>query len=189
MPGTNPVSGIPWQAMAALHFLEADFTVGPTKTPGGPFQLDPGGVGDVLLERIKAAVAVICAKYTRPIGDIETDFPTAALVAAHHLLGKVRPQPYPDDDFETILADAMWGYNGRSKWHTPTGEAGVGVASWRFSPYVVNDPKAGIVLRVRGTIPDDTVPGGRRKIDRPSLRPGGMIVYRELVMRADELTV
>ena len=186
VPGSTPSARLPWQALAALHYMEARF-LSRVKTPGGPFQLDPGGTGDELLRRIRGQVADICGKYNRPIGDIETDFATAVLVAAHHLIGKVRIQPYPDDDLDTILADAFWGYNGRAKFHTATGESAGGPPSWQYSPYVNNHPKAGRSFRVQGTIPDDTVPGGRRRIDRVSTSPGALIIYQELIARDSEL--
>ena len=186
--GTLPPQPFPWEAIATLHFLEADF-LERVKVPGGPFQLDPGLKGEAQEEAIRVKVAEICGKYGWPIGDIATDFTTAVRVATAFLKMKVGFHPLFEEDMDRdILPDAFWGYNGRSKWHTPTAEAGVGKASWEYSPYVNNDPKAGRCLMVRASIPDATVEGGRRKISRPELhRPGAMIVYRELKARHAEV--
>jgi hypothetical protein len=182
------VGGLPWQAIAAVHFREAEFAQRST-IPGGPFQLDPGGTGQELQERIEAYVAAVCKQYdVYPApGGIETDFALAAVVAAHELRSKVRAEIAAGCLVDgEVLADALWGYNGRSKYHTASGQPD-GESSWRYSPYVSNDPKRGVVLRIRGTVPDATVQGGRRMIDRPDPRPGAMIVYRELLARASEL--
>jgi len=181
------VGGLPWQAIAAVHYREAEFAQRST-IPGGPFQLDPGGTGQELQERIEAYVQAVRDKYgLLEGGTIDSDFWLAAVVAAHELRSKVRAEIAAGSVVDgEVLADALWGYNGRSRYHTASGLP-EGESSWRYSPYVSNDPKRGVVLRIRGTVPDATVQGGRRMIDRPDPRPGAMIVYRELLARASEL--
>lgn len=181
------VGGLPWQALAAIHYRENEFALRST-TPGGPFQLDPGGEGPDLRRRIEAYEDLVRKAYGIDGGSIETDLAFAALVAAHELRGKIRTELTRDEIADgDVLADALWGYNGRAPFHTSTGTADDKDWSWRWSPYVANDPKRGVVLRLRGTIPDASVPGGRRAIDRPDGRPGAFVVYRELIDRGGEL--
>ena len=107
-----------------------------------------------------------------------------AMLAAEELAGKTRaPVIVGGVVEEDALADALWGYNGRSRHHTPGLPDPKDMTvnrSWRYSPYVSNDPKRGVTLKIVGTIPDDTQPGGRRRIERVDPRPGALIVYREL---------
>lgn len=179
--------GIPWQALAAIHYRESEFQMISSR-PGGAYQLDPGGSGADLKARITAHVKEICQRYGQQYGSIEENFTIASVVAADTLKGKARgviaTAGAVDED---MLGDALWGYNGRSASHTADGTKDAEKASWTYSPYVANDPQRGISLRLRGTVPDDSVPGGRRKIDIVDQRPGALTIYRELVSRAAEL--
>jgi len=179
--------GIPWQALAAIHYRENEFGM-VSRRPGGPFQLDPGGSEGELTVRIVQRVKDVCQRYGQQYGSIEDNFTVASIVAADELKNKARgviaKAVLVDED---ILADAFWGYNGRASNHTEDGTKDPQRASWCYSPYVANDPKRGVILRLRGTVPDDTVPGGRRRIDVEDQRPGALIIYRELVSRAAEL--
>ena len=56
---------IPWQALAAIHYREAEFMMS-SKIPGGPFQLDPGGTGDELKRRIEEYVRKVTSTYSMP---------------------------------------------------------------------------------------------------------------------------
>ena len=174
--------------MAGIHYREAEFATS-SQVPGGAFQLDPGGVGDELKNAIVKYTTMVCKLYGVPVKDIETDFFTACLVAVHELKSKVRVTTavLPIDD--EALADAFWGYNGRSRHHTEFEQTQKGTMEphWRWSPYVNNDPKNGVVLRITGTMPDPKDPTKRIKIDRPDPRPGALMIYREVRARQSEL--
>jgi len=174
--------------MAGIHYREAEFATF-SQVPGGAFQLDPGGTGDELKNAIVKYTAMVCKLYGVPVKDLETDFFTACLVAVHELKSKVRAttEITPIDD--EALADAYWGYNGRSRHHTEFEQTQKGTMEphWRWSPYVSNDPKNGIVLRITGTMPDPKDPTKRLKIDRPDPRPGALVIYREVRARQSEL--
>jgi len=179
--------GVPWESLAAIHYRENEFGM-VSRRPGGPFQLDPGGSDGELKDRITRHVHDVCQRYGQQYGSIEDNFTVACIVAADELKNKARgviaKAGVVDGD---ILADAFWGYNGRASNHTESGTKDPAKAHWCYSPYVANDPKRGVILRLRGTVPDDTVPGGRRRIDIEDQRPGALIIYRELVSRAAEL--
>jgi hypothetical protein len=184
--------------MAGIHYREAEFAV-TSRVPGGPFQLDPGGVGDDLRVKIDAYVAKVCKTYGVPADGpavIETDFFVACLVAAHELKDKIRPKP---TDFSApvtlegdVLANTVWGYNGKSRKHVPAGvepdpkDAFIN-RSWKYSPYVSNDPKNGSSIRMTGTMPDPNDPNKRISIDRVDTRPGVLAIVRELTARQAEL--
>jgi hypothetical protein len=172
----NKVKGFPWQVMAALHYREAEFAK-TSKIPGGAFQLDPGGTGTDLRAAIDNYANKVCDNYGVPHGNIETDFNISCLVAAFEFKTKIR---FPGEDG---IADAFWGYNGRAKFHTPSGDpADPAGNSWHYSSYVSNDPKNGIVLNIRGTMP--TPDGkGRVQINKPDPRPGALIIFREVCER------
>lgn len=186
-------SDIPWQVMAAIHYRESSFSLKGEEPWCGPFAIDPGGDTGTLSTRIAAHVSKIVNKYglSPTIYDqpLDENFSTAALVGADELKEKIRtPLVGGTGGIDLVaLADAIWGYNGRSQFHTPSGNPDPGQSSYKYSPYVSNDPHRGIKLRLKGTVPDPTVQGGRRRIDVEDQRPGAMAVYRELVARETEL--
>lgn len=182
---------IPPLALACIHYRESEFDTKST-IPGGPFQFDPGGSGKgEVQKRIWDATVKICKKYGVKAEDIETTFSTACLVAAHELSSKIRGSIRSVDGTvdEDVLADALWGYNGRADCHTEAFQTGQGSEelSWQWSSYVAGDPQNGKTLKIRGTVPDANAPNGRKLIEHPDLRPGALIVYRELVSRSKEL--
>ena len=159
----------------------------------GPFAYDPGGAGPILESRIDKYMRLVCERYAVDygIGTLNGNFLLAAVLAAFELKSKMRASiimPTGSVD-ENALADACWGYNGRSNYHTPTGEWNEVEKSWKYSPYVSNDPAHGIQLRIKGTIPDPNEPDGRKHIDIMDERPGAIIVYREIVMRELDIEV
>jgi hypothetical protein len=192
----------PWETLAAIHYREAAFAER-SKVPGGPFQLDPGGTGDELKRRIAAEVARIGGLYKLTLGDIETDFETAAIVAAHGLKERLRVKAVRSDGTldESIIAWAFFRYNGlgamiedpatleKYRYYSEKGQTGRGSLATDplWSPYVSNDPLAGRVLKMRATMPDAKDPTKRVIIHRDDPRPGAMIVFRELRTRAAEL--
>lgn len=186
-------SDIPWQIMAAIHYREASFLLKGEEPWCGPFAIDPGGDTGTLSIRIAAHVSKTVNKYglSPTVYDqpLDENFSTAALVGADELKGKIqRPLKGVTGGIDLVaLADAIWGYNGRSRFHTPSGNPDPGQSSYEYSPYVSNDPHRGIKLRLKGTVPDPTVPGGRRRIDIEDQRPGALAVFRELVARSAEL--
>jgi hypothetical protein len=188
--------------MAGLHYREAEFAT-TSQVPGGCFQLDPEGkgAGADLRAQIDDYVAKVCKLYGVPSGGpgaIETDFFVACLTAAHELKTKVRVKPIPVVLEGDILADTLWGYNGKSRHHVPVGtesdpkndqngKAIIINRSWKYSPYVSNDPKHGVSLRMTGTMPDPKDSTKRISIDRVDGRPGALAIIRELTLRQAEL--
>lgn len=168
-----------------LHIREADLKR-TAKIPGGPFQFDPGGTKG-LRQRIKEHVEKVCVRYGQSYEPVNESFEIAALVAADWLKYKSRGKSLAirNQGQSERLADAFWGYNGRSGWHTADGKYDHGRKSWRFSPYVVNDPKRGVLLRLKGTLPDGK--GSRVTIDRIERRPGALVLYQEMKRRLPEL--
>lgn len=174
-------------ALAALHYRESEFqTRGAPNSGEGPFGCDQGGAGEEAIRRMREYVAKVATKYGYQITidpiDLDKDFTLALLVAANIFKSKIRGTISITQLPEDVLADAFWGYNGRSSHHNALEQVGSGSPdrTWKFSPYVVNDPQAGVTLKMIATQPDTTVPGGRRTINRVDGRPGALIVYREL---------
>ena len=91
---------------------------------------------------------------------VSGDFSFAALCAAHHLKEKTRG----DLSRSVVLADAMWGYNGRAKWN----------GGFRGSAYVWSDPLNGKTYKFTYRKDDGQLTGF---LDE---RPGTMVIYREL---------
>ncbi len=192
----------PWESLAAIHFREAAFAER-SRVPGGPFQLDPGGTGDELKARIKAEVERVGKLYSVPMGDIETDFATAAIVAAHGFKERLRVKAVRQDGTldETVVGWAFFRYNGLGamipdasglesyRYYSEKGQTGRGStkADPFWSPYVSNDPVGGHRLKMRATMPDEKDPTKRIVINREDPRPGAMVIFRELRARASEL--
>lgn len=177
-----------WPILAAIHYRENSL-LDHSKRIGGAFQYDGGGNGmEQRVANIRAKVSEVCTKLGMVIGDIEQDFQLAAIVAAFELRGKQRIPIFVGRRVdENALADALWGYNGRSAFHTRDGahSSEQSASSWMFSPYVSNDPHRGIVYMLRGTEPGPA--GETLHVLKPDTRPGAMIVYRELLARSAEL--
>lgn len=152
-------AGVPWQALAAIHVRESDLVRIPGCI-GGAFMLDCGGKGNEFDQRIRSREEWIVRKY-QYLGpgpsiyepafgrhySVEDNFRFACLVAADELRGV-------DED---VLADALWGYNGR------------------YSACVANNPKRDWVLEVRYT------DRGGNLHSYQDGRPGTLVLYREIV--------
>lgn len=184
-------SGQPPLALATIHWQEnaLETVMKGGEAVCGPFAYDPGGMAD-LAERVGLGALTVRKKYGIKNGDVDlnTDFDLAALVAADEFKGKIRGTLVTNGEVNMdVLADAAWGYNGRSASHTATGEPHDinNLPSWKYSPYVSNNPHAGTMLRVKGTIPDGQ--GGRKHVDFISEEPGFLAVYQELRLRLPEL--
>lgn len=159
------ITGVPWQAMAAIWYRES-FSVTPPKTPGGPFQFDPipsPGALRGLLDRFTK----LNDEEKRRIAALGVNtFYTGAVLAACFLRTKTGPVITPDAPDE-VIKDALYGYNGRK------------YGSADNSPYVMNGiDEAHYPMRLRGTIPDGK--GGRKMVDIEDERPGAFTVYKQL---------
>ena len=170
------VGAVPALALAAVNYRETGGrrTV---KRRGGWCQMDWAGA---TVQALQARAAKICRRYGVPAGKLATNFRTGCLVCAHILKLKSKTRPIFINGVVMIphLAWALWAYNGRSSYHTPDGKRDRARRHWKFSPYVSNDPKRGVVLQLKGTVPG---PAGKRiKIDRVDRRPGALVIYQEL---------
>ena len=158
---------VPVVVLAAIHYREADLHKGwyskrrnkVIKNIGGPFMLDFGPVGNHVefARRIRAHEKVIYNLYGLSPTKISHDFRFSAIVAADHLKKKANCGLMKIE----CLAYAVWGYNGRARWHK---------GDHRNSSYVWSDPKNGKVLMMR-----------YKDKEFPDTRPGVMIIYKELV--------
>ena len=199
------VGWLPWTALPPIHYRENDL-LERSQTVGGAFQLDPGGPGDDLRKAIDEYVEIVGRLYSITLGNIETDFETAAIVGAHELKTKlrspalIRPPLIDAGVDEAELARGYLRYNGLGakltapdgttyRYYSERGQTGSGnpEASPDWSPYVANDPHSGRVLTMRATQPDPSDPSKRISIQRPDRRPGAIIIFREILARAAEL--
>jgi hypothetical protein len=159
------VTGVPWQAMAAIWYRES-FSVAPPKTPGGPFQFDPipsHGTLQGLLDRFTQLSRE--EKATLLQAGVN-DFYAGGVLAACFLRVKTRNPIFPGCPDETIQ-DALYGYNGRK------------YGSADHSTYVMNGfDQAHYPMNLRGSIPDGK--GGRKWVEDKDLRPGAYTVYLQL---------
>ena len=216
------VGGIPAVAFGGVNFREtggkreAKVYGGPgyqekgnkrvSHLEGGWCQLDLGGSGAAHHKKLQQWANRACKKYGVTPGNLDIDFRTGCIVAAEILKTKAGKRSMMVDgkiQWENV-AWALWGYNGRSSYHTPDGKKNETRRSYKYSPYVSNDTKRGFTLRIRGTMP---LPEGmttkkaiakyganridqkrrRLKIDRPDKRPGALIIAQELYDRRGEL--
>lgn len=159
------LTGVPWQAMAAIWYRES-FTITPPKTPGGPFQFDPVPSRGTLKGLLKRFTKLDDQAINDVLLKGVNDFDSGALLSACFLRNKTGPVITPTVDDETIK-DAFYGYNGRK------------YGSVEKSPYVMNGyDSARLNMELRGTIPDGH--GGRRWVEIVDKRPGAFTVYKQL---------
>jgi len=192
--------GIPGEALGGIHYREGEFAMKTSSEAGGVFGFDPGylndagefvdkGTPDECLRAIRTATAAICSTYQIEDNDINEDFFTACVVAAHELKGKIRLALDPQFKY---LKDAIWGYNGRAWWHTASGSSDKTKAEADFSSYVMNDPlnhRTLYLVPPGKTVSEDGPDGMPITIVGPKFdtRPGAWIVYQELLARSREL--
>lgn len=165
------LTGVPWEAVAALWMRES-FSVAPPDRVGGQFQFDPPlqrNQMKQLLDRF-----VLPGSCTQEVKDAivkcgQSHFQSAAVLAACFLRHKAAHVLTPDADDEAIK-DAFYGYNGRK------------YGSVDKSPYVMNGFDAEHMnMRLRGTVPDKRDPSKRVWVDIIDKRPGAFTVYKQLV--------
>ncbi len=178
------VGGIPPLALAAINYRETGGRR-TTKRRGGWPQMDWSGA---TVKTLQERAAKICKRYRVPVGKLATDFRTGCIVCAHILKMKSKNHPiYIEGILQAAnLAWTEWAYNGRSAYHTPSGKKNINRRHWAFSSYVSNNPKIGIVLQLRGTLPGKK--GKRIKVNRPDKRPGARIIFDELNERLGYMT-
>jgi len=175
--------GIPVMMLPAVHARESDFRTArgdrnghrPVHNMGGPFMMDRGADGerDEFDRRIRSYEIAIGTRYgCVPVPRVRDDLSFACLCAAAELRDKSRG-PFWDATGRVdreVVADALWGYNGRSSRH----------GTWMRSPYVFNHPKKGRRFLMRITARH----GVSEYLDS---RPGTLILYMELERRMAEL--
>lgn len=192
--------GLVGEVLGGIHFREGEFAQHTRSEAGGVFGFDPGymndagelveqGTKDMCLRAIRTCTAAICATYGIEDNDINDDFYTACVVAAHELKGKIRLAL--DNDYK-YLKDAVWGYNGRAQFHTPTGSSDKTKMDADFSSYVANDPlnhRTLYLVPPGKTVSQDGPDGTPITITGPIFdkRPGAWIIYRELLARSSDL--
>lgn len=174
-------SGVPWRLLATVHKVERKMSDKPVT--GGWCQLDRGAsspeAGRVARERY---VARVMREYgIREWGPLRSDARTGALVCAYVLMRKVptRLKGVNHPWNEEKASEALFGYNGRSKYYCERWQTGKGSKkrSWRWSPYVSNFVD-GRQLFVKGR---QYHKGKRVTIPRKKYRaPGALLVWREL---------
>lgn len=172
-------SGVPWRLLATVHKVERNMSDKPVT--GGWCQLDMGAAspeaGRVARERYVARVMREWG--VKEYGPLRSDARTGALVCAYILCRKVPRRLKGKPWTEEKMAEALFGYNGRSKYyceHWQTGE-GNKKRSWHWSPYVSNFVERR-QLHVKGR---QYHKGKRVQIPRKKYRtPGALLVYREL---------
>ena len=161
------VTGVPWEAIAAVWFRES-FSVAPPKRPGGPFQFDPPtrSYTDLhgLLDRFTKGLSE--EQKRDLIRRFPNEFGAAAIFAACWLRHSCKPVIVPDISDE-VAKDMFYGYNGRE------------YGSVERSPYVMNQiDETRMNMRIRGTVrrPD----GSEEWVDVVDTRPGAFVVYKQL---------
>lgn len=192
----------PWAfALAGAHYQESNLQADAKGEPGGPFCIDVPGHGKGEREAVRTYALEIFTKYGhRPVDPyLEKHFPDACLVAAAHLLRKLkpprpglreivlRPGSYPDLRADMMLALARW--NGFPPYYNELWQTGVPGSSTApkvaWHPYVSNDPLNGLQLYREGTIEQDD--GGTLALPKaPYENPGAIVVADELHARWDE---
>lgn len=156
------VTDLPVEILPAIHHRESNLNLGfysfkkktIVKNVGGPFMLDKGhkhfvkGIRDYEMEIWRLY------GYTGNPPRISDNFQFAALVAAHELKSKMRGKG---------LADAVWGYNGRSK-----------MVTFRENAYVWNHPnRRKMIARYRDK--------DGHLLEYIDERPGVMVIYAEIL--------
>lgn len=178
-------AGIPWRLLATVHKVERAMSDKPVT--GGWCQLDMGAASPEAGRAMRDKyVAKVMREYgVKEYGPLRSDARTGAIVGAYILARKVpkrlRGGPWNDEK----VAEALFGYNGRSKYYCEHWQTGSGskTRSWQWSPYVSNFEYIstcddGLQLYVKGR---QYHKGKRVQIPRKKYRsPGALLVYREL---------
>lgn len=185
-------SPFPWQTLAGVHYRESEFD-GKGDGIEGPFGLDQGGTADQAQQLNDAYTREVCVKCGVSYAPVFASTFIGALVCAYEIKFKVRTSLYPAGATADMvcLADAVWGYNGRSIHHNAK-EQGWGetqTPEWTYSPYVSNDPANGhqLYLVVPGQRVSQVVNGERVVIadGKKDQRPGALVIIREVMARND----
>lgn len=160
-------TGVPWEAVCAVWYRES-FRVAVPKTLGGQFQFDPPPPDNQLHFLLDHYSNLTAAQKADIVARGVNDFKAAMFLAAchgrHHCNPKITPQAT-----DAEIKDFFWGYNGKA----------FGAAD--KSNYVMNNfDKAHENMMIRGTIPDESAPNGRRRIETTDMRPGAFTVYKQL---------
>lgn len=162
------LTGVPWQALAAVWYREAGLSIAPPKTPGGQFQFDPIPSDSVFDGLLRTFTKLNKFERERLLRNGVNHFESAAVLAACWLRQHSR-FVLDKDHSDEAMKDAFYGYNGRAWGPHP-----------ESSPYVYNEfDAAHNNMTIRGSIPDGK--GGRKWIETTDERPGAFTVYRQLV--------
>jgi hypothetical protein len=163
------LTGVPWQAIAAIHYREHSLSPNNPSRIGGPFQFDPPltevQARNYLTKYTNLGKNLIIDEYAKKGVN---DFQTAAILAACHMRHKCKPVLNPNSS-DTDIKDAMWGYNGRA------------YGSADKSPYVMNMyDKDHMNMIIVGTVPDIKNPKKRIRVRTVDKRPGSFTIYKEI---------
>lgn len=163
-------TGVPWRLLAAMHYRENSLSV--SAAQHGPFQLV-----DLRGNPARVAAYARAAGYpTNPVPNYETNFEFGCVCAALFVQDKMskearKPKLTPQSGRDA-LAEAAFRYNGMSQAYA---NPATGRPDYRFSPYVSNDPKKGVVLTIR-----------EGSVVVKDARPGVLAVIRDLGGETDE---
>lgn len=161
------VTGVPWQAVAAVWYRES-FSVAPPKRVGGQFQFDPPPQRTTLRKLLQRFTKMNAWEIETTLDKGINDFPSAAIFAACWLRLKAKAVITPQASDEDVK-DALYGYNGKK------------YGNVEKSPYVMNgwdEPR--MTMHLRGTVPDIHHPGQKIWVDIEDERPGAFCVYQQL---------
>lgn len=166
------LTGVPWEAIAALWYREASLSVS-TRRPGGPFQFDPADKFSGHKGRERARVLLQRFTTIKDPAEIErlvqlgvNNFEAAAILAACWFRKSAGPVIHPEVDDEAIK-DGFYGYNGRK------------YGSVDKSPYVMNGiDEHHYPMRIRGSLTG--MDGKREWVNTPDYRAGAYVVYKLL---------
>ena len=164
---TEEITGVPWQAIAAIFYRES-FSVATPKTPGGSFQFDPPPSKKIMEELLNEFTHLDQKAKDAIVSKGVNDFVSAAILAACWLRHSTK-FVINTKSTDAEIKDALWAYNGRK------------YGSADKSPYVMSgysDEHLNMVIK--GTIPDANHPGLRIHIETVDRRPGAFVVYRQL---------
>lgn len=163
------VSGVPWQALASVHYRECNFETDYSKirTPGSFYQLDPIPSDPYLNKLLTSYTDLNAMSRLMLLKNGIKDFQSATIICAAYLRVKTPYKYSGQNTADHIIKDALYGYNGRA------------YGSADKSPYVMNMfDSAHENMRIVGSIPDGH--GGRKHIDTVDKRPGAYTVYKFL---------
>lgn len=174
------LTGVPWQAIAAVWMRETFSVSPPADRQGGQFQFDPPLTAERMQDKLDRYI--LPGKLTPEekaaiIARGQESFPDAAILAACHMRAMCKFYITPNASDVTIK-DAFYGYNGRaygSADKSPYVMNYFDDKHWEMRVYGTVLDKRGRKIRVQEKLKDGTVRDGR-----PNLQLGAFTVYYQL---------